>query len=107
MKTRRLIAGGSACQADYFSSTVSTGFFQFGLNFFGFLFGGAFLDPEPGTVHHRLGFFQTQTGDSPNRFDDVDLGGAGGSQDDVKFSLLFDQFPQLRQRQPLQQEPRQ
>ena len=51
--------------------------------------GDGFLDGLGSVVNQVLGFLQAQAGHGTDDLDDVQLGSAGGLQDDVELGLLF------------------
>ena len=64
-------------------------FFQFLLGFFSISFADAFLDWLRCGINHIFGFFQTQTGDFTNGFNNANLVSTEFSQNDGEFSLFF------------------
>jgi len=52
---------------------LSTGCFQLGFDFFSFSFGNAFFDSFAAGIHKVFGFFEAQTSDGADFFDDADF----------------------------------
>src|ERR1019366_6931872 len=62
---------------------------ELGLGLLGVFFGGLLEHRLGGVVDQVLGFFQSEAGEGPDLFDDLDLLVAGGGKDDVELVLLL------------------
>jgi hypothetical protein len=85
---------------------LRAGFFELGLDRFGFVLGDARLDRLGRALDERLGFGQTERGDFANGLDDLDLLRTEVGEDHVEFGLLAagrrprGRHPERRRRRP-------
>ena len=64
-------------------------FFQLALDFLGLFLGNTFLYRLWCPFDEVLGFFQSETGDSADFLDHIDLGSTNSGEDDIKFCLFL------------------
>ena len=72
-----------------FDFDFGAGSFEFFLDVFGFVFFDAFFDGRGSAVDEGFGFFEAETRDAADFFDDVDFVGTDISEDDFEFRRFF------------------
>ena len=75
-------------KANLFNGDFGADFFEFGFDVFSFFFGNFFFEGLGSSVNKSFGFFEAETGDTADFFDDFDFFIAGGFEDYIEFSLI-------------------
>ena len=78
-----------AVKAKLFNFNFSAGFFQLFFHLGSIFFADSFFNSLGRTFDQIFSFFQTQTGDSADFFNDVDFVGTGFDQNDIEFGFFF------------------
>ena len=87
-KAAAIYAAALVLKANLFNGDFGADFFEFSFDVFSFFFGNFFFEGLGSSVNESFGFFEAETGDTADFFDDFDFFIAGGFEDYIEFGLI-------------------